>query len=184
MLEQPHIALYWERVISARSEALGNIQEAHKKAKESKCGGCTYCHSTKKHELVLEQTYQDLLGLLRLLKPGTRSSTVFSKSYMNHDLMLYRGFILDTGEYQGLSRSQEHSTYRKEYALIHGEERAWRLINVHARGEKNCVIFCDRKSAPSQAQYDTLLELMKDAEGNLSFRFDFDTRHPSKGHMA
>jgi hypothetical protein len=178
MLEQSHIALYWQHLLSARGEALGNIKQAQENARNTQCGGCDYCQSTKKHELVLQQTYQDLLALLKTLTPGSRSSQVFSKSYMNHDVQLYRGFITDTGEYIPLNRNQEHSAYRKEYALEHGEERSWRMINIHGRGDKNCVIFCDRKSPPSQAQYDTLRELLTDAEGNLKFRFDFDTRHP------
>ncbi len=176
MLEQAHIAWYWEDLFRAELVAREKITEALSRAKNALCGDCEYCHITKRHARVLEQTCNELHALIESLQSGVRSSHVFPK-VMYHDLNLYRGFIPDTGEYIPLHKI-DHSDYRKSYAEEYGEERAYRMINIHGRGVKTHVLFCDRKSAPNAAQYAMLRELMIDAEGALSFHFEFDTNHP------
>lgn len=177
MLEREHINWYKEDVLRAKRQALDEITKAIASAKASLCGGCDYCRTTAKHKQVLEQTTEELLTLISTLKSGDRVCCVFAKT-MTHELSLYRGFITDTGEYVPVHNRMDHSEYRKRYAQEHGEERAYRMINVHGGATKTKILFCDRKSAPNDAQYKMLRELMIDAQGTLSFHFQFDTNHP------
>ncbi len=177
MIEQNHINWYWEDILRAKSIALDEIAKARSIAKQALCGGCNYCCNTARHEQVLEQSVEGLMILIGTLSPGQRSSMVFPK-IMNHEINIYRAFITDTGEYVPIYRGTDHSDYRKRYAGEHGEEKAYRMINVHGSGMKTKILFCDRKAPPNQAQLSTLRELMIDAEGALTFRFELDTNHP------
>jgi hypothetical protein len=177
MLEREHINWYWEDILRAQRQALSEIEKAVSTAKASLCGSCGYCRNTTKHKQILEQTTGELLALITTLNPGDRTSCVFAKT-MTHELAIYRGFITDTGEYVPIHNKMDHSEYRKRYSLEHGEERAYRMINIHGGATKTKVLFCDRKSAPNALQYAMLRQLMIDAQGQLSFHFQFDTNHP------
>jgi hypothetical protein len=177
MLEKRHIEMYWEEVVRANLHAQTEVDKAQELARQALCGGCTYCMTASRHRTVLCQTVNDLLSIVASLTPGLRSSQLFVKT-MNHEFNLYRGFITETGEYVHIHRKMDHSQYRKEHALKYGEESAYRMLNIHGGATKTKVLFCDRKAAPSDAQYETLRDLMIDAEGSLSFHFEFDTRHP------
>jgi hypothetical protein len=177
VLEKGHIQWYWEDIMRARITALQDIQTARTFARELRCEECMYCQSLRRHEEIIERTASDLILIVDSLREGMRPSVVFPKK-MTHDLLMYRGFIEDTGRYVPLHK-QDHSDYRKEYAREHGEERAYRMINIHGNVIRTKAIFCDRKHLPSAEQYATLKELMIDAQGQLSFYFMFDSKHPS-----
>lgn len=176
MLEKSHITWYREDITRAALSAKADIERALADAKRSLCGGCDYCHIAARHKRILEQVSGDLLQIVRVLQAGMRPSRPFPK-VMLLEGTLYRGFIEENGNYISIVKT-DHSKYRKEYANIHGEEQAYKMINVHSRGLKTYVLFCDRKYPPSAAQYDTLKNLMIDAEGTLGFDFVFDTKHP------
>lgn len=177
MLEPGHINYYREEINRAKAQALKEIEKAEIGAKTSLCGGCGYCRNTTKHRLVLAQLTEDLLTLVGTLKDGEGAKCIFPKT-MNHESNFYRGFITDTGDYVPIHNRRNHSDYRKEYANEHGEERAYRMINIHGGASKTKVLFCDRKAPPNALQYNILRELMIDARGELSFHFEFDTNHP------
>jgi hypothetical protein len=177
MLEREHINWYREDITRARVAADGRINDSFSRAKQALCAGCDYCRNVMKHKRVLDQTYEELLSLVSSLKEGDRPIKVFAKE-MTHEHWIYRGFITDEGEYIPMHFKLDHSQYRKEYAQKYGEARAYRMINIHGRGMKTRILFCDRNSAPTDAQYVTLKELMIDAHGALSFDFEFDTNHP------
>lgn len=177
MLEREQILRYKEEIRRAHVQALNEITTAELVAKETLCEGCDYCLHAGKHRQILEQTTEELLALVDTLKEGERSRYNFAK-VMNHEFNLYRGFIIDTGEYVPIHNKMNHSDYREKYAKEYGEERAYRMINIHGGATKTKVLFCDRKSAPNIAQYVTLRELLIDARGDLSFQFQLDTNHP------
>jgi hypothetical protein len=176
VLEKSHITWYREDIVRATLSAKADIEKALKSAKRSLCSGCDYCHIAARHKRILDQVSGELLQIVSMLREGMRPSQPFAK-VMLLEGTLYRGFIKEDGSYISIVKT-DHSKYRKEYATIYGEEQAYKMINIHSRGLKTYVLFCDRKYPPSAAQYETLKDLMIDAEGALGFDFVFDTKHP------
>lgn len=177
MLTRTHIEGYKKALVQATVNADFKIAEAFSHARMALCAGCDYCRIIRRHKQILDQTFTDLMTLVFALQPGMRPSQMFPKR-MTHDAVLYRGFITDTGEYVPMEGMIDDSTYRKHYAEKHGLERAYRMINVHAGGASTRMLFCDRKYTPTESQYQTIKELMLDAQGALTFHFQLDTKHP------
>ena len=177
MLKELHIRGYLESIQSAKTKAFEELQKARMSARHAMCPGCSYCISLTRHKHIIEQTYEEVSVVIYSLVEGISTNHSFPKT-MFPDFHLYRGFITHRGEYIPIYGDMSHERYREEYMREHGEEDAYRMISIHGRGVKTKVLFIDRKSAPTCAQYTLLRELMIDAEGLLSFHFEFDTRHP------
>lgn len=177
VLTQDHVNWYLRDICRARKAAFGEIQIAKLSARRRMCPGCQYCTAITIHRHVVEQTCDELSVVTYSLSTSCEKRMEFPK-IMYHDHSLYRGFLTDTGEYIPVTGKHDHASLRKEYAAVHGLERAYKMIHIHPAGNITQILFCDRKAAPSHEQYTTLRELMIDAEGSLSFHFELETTHP------
>lgn len=180
MLEREQIALYREEITRAKTAADREIKTAITHARTCLCPGCDYCQALVRHTRVINQTFEELIKIVDAFAPGTSSSVIFPRAWMSDEVTLYQGFITDMGEYVPMYRGIDHSKYREIYAAEHGEERAHRMITIHARGVKTRVLISDRKHAPTEEQLKTLRELMIDARGNLGFHFELESNHPMR----
>ncbi len=176
MLKKEHIDRYREAILEGGSLALETATEAERLALRCICSKCLYCRVIPRHKSVLSETTTELLILVGTLQEGERSTVSFPKK-MYPDITLYRGFITDIGEYVDMFNT-DHCEYREKYIREHGLERAYRMIKIHASARKSQIHFSDRKYPPTAEQYETLRELMINAEGALDFRFVYDTNHP------
>lgn len=180
MLEKEHIDWYWEAVVFAQAHALGNIRMAQKFAESKSCSGCNYCGYVKRHTELVEEVSTRLLAIVKSLEPGMYPEKVFAKHY-SPELSVYRGFIDDAGNYISMYQGMDHDRSKAMYMEEYGRERAYKLIKItgsYARNKKAIVAFADRKAPPSEAQFETLRELMIDATGELAFQFVYDPTHP------
>ncbi len=150
-------------------------------AEKGGCVGCSFCTYVNRHEELIEEISNRLLGIVRELTPGSYSKITFPRHY-NPVFSIYRGFIDDEGKYLPMYSSMDHDKCRALYVEEKGKSRAYRLIKItgsHATNQRAIVAFSDRKAPPTDQQYETLKQLMIDALGNLCFQFVYDPRHPS-----
>ncbi len=178
MLKQTHIDWYRTDVVRSARVAMAAAQTAERIALLGACNGCRYCEVISRHKGVLGNTKSDLLLVIDSLHDGDKTTFEFPRK-MFAGYSLYRGFITVKGEYVDLFQTN-HDEYRRKVIAECGEEEAYRMITVHSSSLKNQVHFFDRKYPPTQEQYATLRELMVSAEGDLCFRFEYDTTHPHK----
>ena len=176
MLLQKHIDAYRLGILEAKRKALRCIRDAHDAAKSIHCSGCEYCTRILSDETILKKTSDQLLFHVTHLEVGTISTIPFSKS-MTHDTTFYRGFITREGKYLNLW-NYDHALYRLEYIRTHGNNHAYSMIKIHPNAKVTEVHFLDYRNTPTEEQYETLKQLMIDAEGYLSFAFIYDTNHP------
>ena len=179
MLLQAHIDRYRKSITHAGRDALNIVQTTEMIALGCKNPGCIYCSSLRRHKALITHTTLELLSIVDSLREGMPATKSFPKK-MFPDLTMYRGFILDTGEYIDLLYGGgDHSEYKERYTAEHGEERAYKMITVNANDLRTLINFFDRKYPPSTEQLATLQALMIDAEGSLNFRFSYNTNHPA-----
>lgn len=177
MLTQAHINQYTISILEAYKVGMNSVIDAERNALRVSCRGCMYCRCLEKHKEVMQYTLPSLLLLASGLKEGECPKQQIPK-IMTAGKTVYRGFITDTGEYIPLFGTS-HDKFRQRYTDDYGEDRAYRMIAVHAPLLKTEVLFFDRKYPPNETQFATLRDLMIDAEGALRFNFAYDTNHPT-----